>query len=36
MAIYGYHAVRAYEFNGPHICTQYVSVTVCYSKVVYI
>ena len=28
-AIYGYHTGRTYEFIGPHICTQYVSITVC-------
>ena len=28
-AIYGYHTGGTYEFIGPHICTQYVSITVC-------
>ena len=28
-AIYGYYTGSAYEFIGSHICTQYVSITVC-------
>ena len=27
-AIYGYHTSQTCEFIGPHICTQYVSITV--------
>ena len=27
-AIYGYHTGRTYEFTEPHICPQYVSITV--------
>ena len=31
-AIYGYHTDRAYEFIGPHICTQHVSITICVAE----
>ena len=34
MAIYGYHTGRTYVFIGPHICTQYVSITVSWKSII--
>ena len=33
MTIYRYHTDRTYEFIGPHIFTQYVSITVYFTMI---